>query len=63
MWPNPQFAADLVTFTEEIIIGKFYFMCSVETRLCCDQTSQSTKKYLEQIICANSSSKIEVCET
>ena len=27
MWPNPQFPADLVTFTEEILNGKFYFMC------------------------------------
>ena len=28
MWPNPQFPADLVTFTEEIPNGKFYFLCS-----------------------------------
>ena len=28
MWPNPQFPADLVTFTEEIINGKFRFLCS-----------------------------------
>ena len=28
MWPNPQFAANLVTFTEEILIGKL-FLCSV----------------------------------
>ena len=25
MWPNPQFAADLVTFTEEILNGKLPF--------------------------------------
>ena len=24
MWPNPQFPADLVQFTEEIINGKLY---------------------------------------
>ena len=31
-WPNPQFPADLVTFTEEILNGKLHFLCSV-TRL------------------------------
>ena len=29
MWPNPQETADLVTFTEEIVNGKLYFLCSV----------------------------------
>ena len=29
MSPNPQFPADLVTFTEEILNGKLYFLCSV----------------------------------
>ena len=28
MRPNPQFPADLVTFTEEILNGKFHFLCS-----------------------------------
>ena len=28
MWPNPQFPADLVTFTEEILNGIFHFLCS-----------------------------------
>ena len=28
MWPNPQKTADLVTFTEEIRIGKIHFLCS-----------------------------------
>ena len=27
MWPNPQFAADLVTFTEGILNGKLQFLC------------------------------------
>ena len=26
MWPNPQETADLVTFTEEILNGKLYFL-------------------------------------
>ena len=28
MWPNPQFPADLVTFTEEILNGKMRFLSS-----------------------------------
>ena len=28
MWPNPQFPVDLVTFTEEILNGKFNFLGS-----------------------------------
>ena len=30
MWPNPQFPADLVNFTEEIRNGKLYFLCSAD---------------------------------
>ena len=29
MWPNPQFPADLVTFTGEILNGKLHFLCRV----------------------------------
>ena len=28
MWPNPQFPADLVTFTDEILSGKTSFLCN-----------------------------------
>ena len=28
MWPNPQETADLVTFTEEMLIGNLQFLCS-----------------------------------
>ena len=28
MWQNPQYPADLVTFTEEILNGKLHFLCS-----------------------------------
>ena len=28
MWPNPQFPADLVTFTEEIVNRKLHFLCN-----------------------------------
>ena len=33
MWPNPQETADLVTFTEEILNAKMYFLCSVSRRI------------------------------
>ena len=29
MWANPQFPADLVIYTEEILNGKLHFLCSV----------------------------------
>ena len=29
MWPNPQFPAHLVTFTEEILDRRLHFLCSV----------------------------------
>ena len=28
MWPNPKQTADLATFTEEILNGKIYSLCS-----------------------------------
>ena len=28
MWPDPQFPADLVTFSGEILNGKLHFLCS-----------------------------------
>ena len=28
MWPNPQFSAALVTFTEETLMKKNHFLCS-----------------------------------
>ena len=31
MWPNLQFPADLVTFTEEILNKKLHFLCSDTT--------------------------------
>ena len=34
MWLKPQFPADLVTFTEEILNGKLLFLCSVGSVPC-----------------------------
>ena len=31
MGPDPHFPVDLVKFTEEILNGKFHFLCSVTT--------------------------------
>ena len=33
MQPNPQFSADLVTLTEEILNGRLQFLCSVECEI------------------------------
>ena len=33
MWPNPQFPAHLVTFTEEICNEKLHFLCTVYWKL------------------------------
>ena len=33
IWPNPQFSADLVTLTEEILTGKLQFLRSVDCSL------------------------------
>ena len=30
MWPEPQFSAELVTFTEKILLKSFIFLCSVK---------------------------------
>ena len=36
MWLNPQFPANLVTFTEEILNGKLQFLCSVTNNSACE---------------------------
>ena len=37
MWPDPQFTADLVTFTREILNGKVHFFVQ-----CCSTKIRST---------------------
>ena len=46
MWPNPQETADLVTFTEETLQGKFHFLCSAKN----DDYSTNWKNNIDQII-------------
>ena len=36
MLPNPQFPADLITFTEEILTGKLHFLCSTNDYIQCN---------------------------
>ena len=46
MWPNPQFPADLITFTEEILNGKLRFCAVMEVA----EQSWSFKKIFEDFI-------------
>ena len=45
MWPNPQFPADLVTFTEEIMNGKLHLLCSVSL-----SAFKDFDRFLEKVI-------------
>ena len=45
MWPNPKFAADLVTFTEEIFNGKLHFLCSVVVNELKETTFKNIHQY------------------
>ena len=44
MWPNPQFSADLVKFTEKILNGKLQFLCSFSVQ---SRRSVTGKKKIE----------------
>ena len=46
MWPNSQFPADLVTFTEEILDGELYFSGSSHICECSDNGFLHLKKRL-----------------
>ena len=55
MWPNPQFAADLVIFTEEVLNEKLQFSCSVsfcliQTSACLNETGGPLFKTDQQLI-------------
>ena len=50
MWPNSQFSADLVTFTEEILNGKLHFLCSntflfLDIKVCLEKKKLITSSY------------------
>ena len=46
MWPYPQFPADFVTFTEEILNGKLHFLCSGRDRLMINESTVTPKNYI-----------------
>ena len=48
MWPNPEFPADLVTFTEEILNGKVHFLCNAERRIETQDCSKDKMHYGEK---------------
>ena len=50
MWPNPQFPADLVTFTEEILNVKLHFLCSVGRCTILENLDQDTQATIYDII-------------
>ena len=43
MWPDLQKAADFVTFTEETLNGKLYFLCSVSRKVLSLEACSSNK--------------------
>ena len=57
MWPNPQFAADLVTFTEEILNENFSFCAAWSCQFWSFQTFSDSNKIFSSLHCANSNPK------
>ena len=50
MLPNPQFPADLVTFTEEPLNGKLYFLCSAVSKEQEHNGFKSQQSYVDHIV-------------
>ena len=55
MWPNPQFLADLVIFTEEFFNGKLHVLCSVDTSQMICESDQLTGIYFIGTLLLNNS--------
>ena len=48
MWPNPQFPADMFTFTEEILNRKLHFLCGgSDSRLSSNSNKFFHKRFSE----------------
>ena len=47
MWPNPQFPADLVTFTEEILNGKLHFFVQCLSDDICQLIKEAISKGID----------------
>ena len=50
MWPNLHSPADLVTFTEEILKGKFHFLCSVKDSVIKENCYIPNKSFMKPTI-------------
>ena len=50
MWANPQFPADLVTFTEQIFDGKLHFLYSEYDKKNSKLNMRTFKKYVTYIM-------------
>ena len=50
MWPNLQFSADLVTFTEESLNGKLHFLCSVSDHFGYDNSSTDNLTEVQNLV-------------
>ena len=58
MWTNPLETADLVTYTEEILNGKFHFSCSVTDISGLQEADLSSPETLENLRLKNLHEKI-----
>ena len=54
MWPNPQFPADLVTFTEEMLNEKFHFLDRVINLEHAKLLGSNTEPYYSMVSMVNS---------
>ena len=63
MWPNPQFAADLVTIIEEILNEKLNFLCSVGVLHFCRERRQIDKSKSRYLASKLSHMRIECVNT
>ena len=51
MWPNPQFPAGSVTLIEEILNGKFHFLCSVSNKEFLDIQAITECRFTLKLVC------------
>ena len=64
MWPNLQFAADLVTFTREILNGTLHFLCSVLNKIDISESRIENFKQVNtrEFLCLHSIKSMELVE-
>ena len=60
MWPNPQFSADLVTFTEEILNRKLHFLSNVVTSERLKKAPLLTQRKLYEFLTVTKTVKIDM---